>query len=203
MSIGGKAVVAAAIQHQGVTIMGATHYDENMRAQFKAVFGTLLTPQTPDIQIGYVLNRYQGEGVEFFVPSMVGLQTLYAPVRSDARRKDRELRRTLYTMDQFYGETTGQHMVRFVVCAANKFDDLIVVGYRHYCPIMNQLIDALPSSYQATQNKCKRENQGFIDNTGQFLTREEAYHLAISVGQITEESKVAPTKNKLFSEDLY
>lgn len=43
--------------------------------------------------------------------------------------------------------------------------------------------------------------QGFLDNKRNFLTREEAYKVALDAGQVTDETAHKP--GTLFSEDLY
>lgn len=79
-----------------------------------------------------------------------------------------------------------------VVCAANRYGDLIIPGVRHYDPIMHKLIPKY----------CAGEfEQGFLDNKGNFLSREEAHSVAKAAGQIIR--RVGGDTNKLFSENLY
>jgi len=84
-----------------------------------------------------------------------------------------------------------------LVAAANKLESgLIVVGVRHHDPIMNAQIKASGESHI----RCE---QGFIDNRGNFLTREEAmplYHEGRERGLYREKDQ---PMHMLFSEDLY
>jgi len=95
-----------------------------------------------------------------------------------------------------------------VVCAANKyyfmfsdgtFEEVIVCGARHYDKIMRNQINAFDEHFWS----CKiREEQGFIDQHGNFLTREVAYIIARENGQIIRECG-NPNSKELFSENLY
>jgi hypothetical protein len=84
-----------------------------------------------------------------------------------------------------------------VVCAALR-DTLgrIVTGARHFDQIMHEQI-----------NRCvKREywktaEQGFIDQKGNFLTREEAHKIAWARGQIRR--RCGGDDKELFSDNLY
>ncbi len=89
---------------------------------------------------------------------------------------------------------------RVIVCAANRYKDFVVTGVRHFCPTMRQQIKAIGLNdlrFYANGN----EEQGFIDQFGVFLTREEAMVIARKGGQVTIGMEHHPTK--LFSEDLY
>lgn len=92
-------------------------------------------------------------------------------------------------------EQKGQ---RYVVCAAmrHRVTGRIILGIRHYCPVMRQEMIAAEGINHWKSN-C---DQGFADNFGQFLTREEALKLAVKQGQIR--SKEQPD-TRLYSEDLY
>lgn len=81
-----------------------------------------------------------------------------------------------------------------IVCAANKYKDgTVVCGARHFDMLMHNVLAKL-------EIKPGKEEQGFVDNKGQFLTREEARVIAFQNGQI-EHVSIHPTR--LFSEDLY
>ncbi len=84
-----------------------------------------------------------------------------------------------------------------VVCAANRCKDTgaIVLGIRHYCPLMRANISAMNIT-----NLVDFE-QGFVDQRGNFLTREEAHVIATREGQIVR--RVGGDRVKLFSENLY
>lgn len=87
---------------------------------------------------------------------------------------------------------------RFVVCAANKYGDLIFTGVRHYCPVM--VFNMKWYDIKALR-LLHGEVQGFIDQHGVFMTREEAAIVAAAAGQLDRYGDVKPTV--LFSEDLY
>jgi hypothetical protein len=84
-----------------------------------------------------------------------------------------------------------------VVCAAirNK-SGRIICGARHYDGVMHSQI--LASNDDWTKSDVE---QGFIDQRGRFLTRQEAFAIATATGQI--KYRVGGDKGKLFSENLY
>lgn len=105
-----------------------------------------------------------------------------------------ELRNLVKEM-QDYGEfeTSEQR----VVCAACRWPDgHIILGIRHYSPDMRLSI-AL-QGYNPVEQGIE---QGFVDQRGRFLTRQEAYEIAERQGQY----KPYPpfTRGTLYSEDLY
>jgi hypothetical protein len=87
---------------------------------------------------------------------------------------------------------------RRVSCAAIKCDDgTVVTGARHYSPDMRRLMERI---YGEGYWKHEAE-QGFVDNRGDFLTREQAFVLARESGQCPH--LPADGVACLFSEDLY
>lgn len=83
-----------------------------------------------------------------------------------------------------------------IVCACNRDSNgKLYLGVRHYCPAMRAAMDELMTTEQL------QAEQGFIDNYGNFLTREEAFVIAEKRGQIINERPFV--RGKLFSEDLY
>lgn len=83
-----------------------------------------------------------------------------------------------------------------IVCAANRHkfvgDIDIILGIRHWDELMRQQVsDSDYSNYE----------QGFIDNKGKFLTREEAFVVAEREGQIIR--CVGGDEGVLYSENLY
>ena len=99
-----------------------------------------------------------------------------------------------------YEQVVAEHeenkrLNQVVVCAANKLSNgLIVCGARHHDGVMNAQIKAAGQSHVG-------EAQGFIDQFGQFLTREEAHVIARKNGQIVK--RCGGDAHKLFSENLY
>lgn len=98
-----------------------------------------------------------------------------------------------------------------IVCAANVFFDerfidgrIIIPGARHYDKTMHaiehnikQFIDWNPYGVNS-----KRNIQGFIDQFGNFYTREQAYQLCKHTGQQILNDR-NHSDSKLFSEGLY
>ena len=86
---------------------------------------------------------------------------------------------------------------RRVVCAAIRNDDgHIICGARHYDGIMHFQILSSKENWRKDTVE-----QGFIDQDGIFLTREEAFLIATERGQI--QRRVGGDSGKLFSENLY
>jgi len=84
-----------------------------------------------------------------------------------------------------------------VVCSAIKSDKgTLILGLRHFDPFMRQQIKLSP------EQNWKTAEQGFVDNKGQFLTREQAFVLAEQNGQIVRDCGTFHLK-QLFSENLY
>lgn len=85
---------------------------------------------------------------------------------------------------------------RRVVCAACRdADGLIVAGARHFDGVMHAQIAAMRK-----RQSFRGAEQGFIDQFGLFLTREEAFEVAERQGQLLNPPTIPGT---LFSEDLY
>ena len=85
-----------------------------------------------------------------------------------------------------------------IVCAAIRVEDEIICGARHFDEIMHKQIERKDESHRL---KWRKAEQGFIDQFGNFLTREEAFIIADINGQII--NKIGYKGNKLFSEHLY
>jgi len=86
---------------------------------------------------------------------------------------------------------------RRIVCAAIRNasgDGGIICGVRHFDDIMRGKISASKADW-------RRPVQGFVDNQGHFLTREEAWTVAEQARQINTDRVQHP--GRLFSEDLY
>lgn len=87
---------------------------------------------------------------------------------------------------------------RSVVCAANRYGDLVFTGVRHFCPVM--LFNMQHYNIPALRKE-HGEVQGFIDQFGVFMDRVEAAKVAAAAGQLDRYGDVKP--EVLFSEDLY
>jgi hypothetical protein len=87
--------------------------------------------------------------------------------------------------------TKDQH----VVCAAIRLKlGVVVCGPRHFDATMRKVIEKLRLTV------CDAE-QGFVDQFGEFLTREQAWDIAKARGQIRTDNGICT--GTLYSEDLY
>lgn len=84
---------------------------------------------------------------------------------------------------------------RRVVCAACRIGDIILAGARHFDTVMHTQINQMALEKDAIGHA----EQGFIDQFGIFMTRQEAFTLAEEKNQIIEYE----IPGMLFSEDLY
>lgn len=90
-----------------------------------------------------------------------------------------------------------------IVCVAIKYhinktnSDVVLCGWRH-ADIIGQLI-----SLGFQKGDFSEIEQGFIDHTGKFLDRYDAYAHACSCGQLSLTTRENHYGSQLFSEDLY
>ena len=92
-------------------------------------------------------------------------------------------------------------MTKRIVCAAiRNSKGRIIVGARHYDGIMHTALNY--STDSADWEDRSQITQGFIDQRGNFLTREEAFDIAEENGQIIRLCGSENTR-KLYSENLY
>lgn len=82
---------------------------------------------------------------------------------------------------------------RQVVCAANRYGDLIVLGVRHHCPIMNKTLDLLKIDGFTKE-------QGFVDQWGNYMDRVEALEVLEANGRFIRDDDFM---DELYSENLY
>lgn len=84
-----------------------------------------------------------------------------------------------------------------VVCAANRDEKTgrIAIGVRHLCPIMRANMDGMPGINWGLSE------QGFIDQHGDFLSRDEALIIAKRENQIVR--RCGGDEHQLYSENLY
>jgi len=90
--------------------------------------------------------------------------------------------------------------VRVVVCAACKCGDYMLVGPRHFCPIMCAQAEAYRRLGLVEDQNWE---QGFIDQWGQFMDRHEALLVAMAAGQPVDFKRNGGSGNELYSEGLY
>lgn len=89
---------------------------------------------------------------------------------------------------------------RRVVCAANRYPcGAVILGPRHFDALMRQQIQLLSNLGHVLRHS--NAEQGFVDQRGEFLTREEAHKLAAAAGQIIR--RCGGDEETLYSENLY
>lgn len=76
-----------------------------------------------------------------------------------------------------------------------RSDGMIIAGPRHYDGFMRKQIEA-----NGGRDEWLGCEQGFIDQYGEFLNRQEAWNIAVERGQIFRNVSVDGT---LYSENLY
>lgn len=89
--------------------------------------------------------------------------------------------------------------IRRIVCAAMINQGIIVLGARHYDKLMHEHINLLKKS-GGSWNKAA-ETQGFIDQWGNFINREDALIVALAAGQRIK--RCGGDENCLYSDNLY
>lgn len=92
---------------------------------------------------------------------------------------------------------------RFVVAAACRLDKVILVGVRHFDPVMATQLDAIREDRIIEAERLGKAEQGFIDQFGIFMNRKEAYQVALRAGQLNNRRSQSSDGDTLFSEDLY
>lgn len=91
---------------------------------------------------------------------------------------------------------------RRVVCAACRLAGKIVVGPRHMDSVMRTTIHSFPAHEQALW--WRRTEEGFIDQWGVFMNRQEAWVVASEAGQVLYRVGGDDSKGgTLYSENLY
>lgn len=90
---------------------------------------------------------------------------------------------------------------QIVVCAANRFKDVILSGARHFDSVMRNQIEHMKEDSKPSA-KGERWEQGFINQFGEFLTREEALVVVKESGQSFNADRNG-SSTELFSEGLY
>jgi hypothetical protein len=95
-------------------------------------------------------------------------------------------------------------IVRRVICAAIRAaDGSLLLGLRHYSMDMHAQIEARGDGAKFARRH--DEDQGFVDQYGVFMSREESYEIAEAAGQIVYPEACGNGLNgpKLYSEGLY
>ena len=99
---------------------------------------------------------------------------------------------------------------QFVVCSAVKMrnnkthETALLIGPRHWDPTMHEQRKRLLGLFWEEDSSAGlMTSQGFIDQRGNYLTREEACKIARRNGQIVETGPGYEAEDRLFSENLY
>jgi hypothetical protein len=95
-----------------------------------------------------------------------------------------------------------KNKIRVVVCAANRSTKTgrIVCGARHWDNIMRQSVKS-DMTVPGLPDEWKSAEQGFIDQYGVWMTREEAWEVALAADQI--KYPLSHSEGTLYSENLY
>lgn len=101
------------------------------------------------------------------------------------------------------GDSSVRIPGRRVIAAANRYGDLICVGTRHGGPAMWSQLEAVKEDRLLEADKLGRAEEGFIDQYDVFMTREEAYEVALASGQINVIRLKHSTPGRLYSEDIH
>jgi len=88
-----------------------------------------------------------------------------------------------------------------IVCAACKSGSIILCGVRHWDKIMNKLFAKIKVAYPDLRSS--GFEQGFVDQFGKFLTREEAMEIVKENGQPFDKERNGGSDKELYSEGLY
>lgn len=105
-------------------------------------------------------------------------------------------------MSDYWKDNGIEKPQQVVVCAACRRGDLILAGARHFDKVMISQIKAIDG--KLSPGAGNNFEEGFIDQFGDFLTREEAMDVAIAAGQKVDiERGCGGLSHMLFSEGLY
>jgi hypothetical protein len=77
----------------------------------------------------------------------------------------------------------------------------MALGPRHFHALMHVAIQAMIHSGSGSRAEWTQSEQGFIDQWGTFMTREEALAVALAAGQRLY--RCGGDETRLFSENLY
>lgn len=108
----------------------------------------------------------------------------------------------------YHSDGVANKVKRRIVSAANRYGDIIIPANRHHSALMDTLINRILGSgdEEIAEEVMKAYissgdfDDGFIDNYGEFWTREQAMIIASVSNQLI---RVTGGTQKLFSEDIY
>lgn len=99
---------------------------------------------------------------------------------------------------------SGAAKCRYVVASACRYGGLITaVGSRHFSPAMCAQLNAIREEKLIDLDNKGKAEQGFIDQHDVFMTREEAWEVAITSGQLNSKRYKGNSFGSLHSEDLW
>lgn len=90
---------------------------------------------------------------------------------------------------------------QIIVCAACQCNGLILCSARHWDKLMHKQLEEV-NLRREFPYKASRFTQGFIDQYGEFITREAALQLVAKNQQVFDVQRNGST-TELFSEGLY
>ena len=90
-----------------------------------------------------------------------------------------------------------------IVCAANKYGNVVLAGVRHGCDNMFSLYELVDGDLQFDACPCSKEEQGFLTNKHRFVDRKEAWKIALEQKQIVRLVGGNLPQGVLYSENLY
>ena len=93
---------------------------------------------------------------------------------------------------------------QIIISAANRHDEVVIAGARHFDPVMNaqySLLKKLAGKEHLDTFLSWPAEQGFIDQFGKFYTRGEAKALVIANKQPLK--RPIDSYDTLYSENLY
>jgi len=111
-------------------------------------------------------------------------------------------------MSDYWKDNNIKKPQAVVICAACIFDDVILLGARHWDVRMRQQYNMMHNSEKWRKYSSSPEpdefKEGFINQFGEFLTREEAMKVAKQAKQkIDIKQGCGGSTDTLFSEGLY
>lgn len=91
-----------------------------------------------------------------------------------------------------------------ILCAANRYGYVILVGVRHGCDFMSNILHKFKDVHCYLDEDCDKVEQGFITSKGRYVSRQEAWKIALDQRQIVRRVGGDTTNGgTLYSENLY
>ncbi len=104
-------------------------------------------------------------------------------------------------MSDYWKDNNIKKPQQKIVCAACSNDEIILCGARHWDKIMNKQLDAIKKANPELRSS--KFEQGFINQFGEFLTREDAMEVVKENGQPFDIERNGGSDKELYSEGLY